>query len=85
MIGRKLILGVAALALCLGGMSTMAHAKACPAKCRTQIKACRQAKCTGLKHHAKSMCKRDCRTQLINVCKSVNNPTACSPSGAFVE
>jgi hypothetical protein len=84
MIGRKLVLGIAALALCLGGAS-MAHAKACPAKCKTEIKACRQTECAGLRGKAKRQCVHGCKSRFVTVCKQRKIPTACSPSGAFLE
>ena len=87
MIGRKLILVAAALALCLGGTSTVVHARACPAKCKTEIKDCRQTECAALptKHKMRAKCVRACKSRFVTACKAAHNPAACSPSGAFVD
>jgi hypothetical protein len=60
-------------------------AKPCAKKCKTEIKACKTTTCAGLKGKAKRTCIKDCKTPIITLCKARQNPTACSPSGAFLE
>jgi hypothetical protein len=85
-IGRKLALVVAAVALCVSMVPTAAHAKACPALCKNQIKACK-ATCTT---KPKAACKKACKTHFVTECKDTaskakDRTCPSSPSGAFLE
>ncbi|MGH7896208.1 MAG: hypothetical protein ACREQL_16200 [Candidatus Binatia bacterium] len=84
MIGRKLVLGLVALTLCLSAAPASVYAKACPAKCKVEIKTCRTA-CNELSGKAKKQCKRACKKSFVTLCKERQNPDACSPSGAFLD
>jgi hypothetical protein len=62
------------------------HAKACPALCRAQIKACKQ----GCTEKPKAACKRECKHHFVDECKAtstVPKERTCpaSPSGAFLD
>jgi hypothetical protein len=60
-----------------------AYAKACPAICKAEIKACKQL-CTT---PPKAKCKRACKKDIVDACKA-SGKTSCvvgSPSGAFVD
>ncbi|HXJ36292.1 MAG TPA: hypothetical protein VMS22_19840 [Candidatus Eisenbacteria bacterium] len=84
MIGRKIVLGLTALTLCLGLAASGAYAKPCPKKCHTELTACRTS-CLELKGKAKRMCIKDCKQPIIALCKERKSPTSCSPSGAFLD
>ena len=86
MIGRKLVLGVAVLAFCMSAAPATVLAKACPARCKVEIKTCKTA-CNnaGLKGMAKRKCKRACKKTFVAACKAANKPDSCSPSGAFLD
>lgn len=83
MIGRKVVGLVAMLAFAglVGGSN--AYAKACPAICKNEIKACKQT-CTT---KPKAKCKRKCKKDIVNICKNSGKTTCVlgSPSGAFVD
>jgi hypothetical protein len=66
--------------------ASMVHAKACPALCKLQIKACKQT-CT---EKPKAACKRACKRHFVDGCKAtstVPKERTCpaSPSGAFID
>jgi hypothetical protein len=66
----------------LVGGST-AYARACPAICRLEIKACRQA-CV---EKPKAKCKRACKRDIVSACKN-SGKTSCvvgSPVAAFLD
>jgi hypothetical protein len=89
-IGRKLALGMAAVALCVTMLPTAAHAKACPALCKDQIKNCKQTTCASLKGKAKKQCIHTCKSHFVTECKATSSTAkdrTCpsSPSGAFLE
>ena len=82
MIRRQMI---AAAALVLAGMmsASTVHAKACPAICKNEIKACKQT-CTT---KPKAKCKRACKHDIVAICKASGKTTcvqAGSPSAAFL-
>jgi len=85
-IGRKMFVGLAALVLAGVMSASVAHAKACPALCKQQIKACKQL-CTA---KPKAQCKHACKTHFVTECKnSASSPKdricPSSPSGAFID
>jgi len=76
-------------ALVIAGLlsASTVQAKACPALCKLQIKACRQTNCTV---KPKGPCKRECRKHFIDGCQAtstVPKERTCpaSPSGAFLD
>jgi len=85
-IGRKLFAVMAALVVAGVMSASMVHAKACPALCKVQIKACKDL-CT---EKPKAACKRACKKHFVDECKltsSVPKERTCpaSPSGAFID
>ena len=85
MIGRKMLVGVAALALTIAMAVTPAHAvKGCsPSKknmkgCKNEISACVTATCAELTGKAKRQCKAQCKSSIKTACTS--NTTVCTGS-----
>ena len=85
MIGRKTL--AVAMGLMLSGLvsAATAHAKACPALCKDQIKACK-ALCTT---KPKAACKHLCKKHFVDECKATaqkakDRTCPASPSGAFL-
>jgi hypothetical protein len=85
-IGRKLILGAMALGLCLAVTPSGVLAAPCPKKCKAEISTCTAA-CTaaGLVKKDLKKCKKGCKKGIVKACHTAKNPTACSPSGAFLD
>ncbi len=86
MIGRKVFVLMGALVLAGAISASTVHAKACPALCKEQIKACK-ATCTT---KPKAACKRACKKHFVDECKaSATSPKdricPASPSGAFID
>jgi hypothetical protein len=85
-IGRKLF-GVFAVLVLAGFMNAAtADAKACPALCRPQIRACMKT-CTT---KPKGPCKRECKSHFITECKNSSTTPKertcpASPSAAFLD
>jgi hypothetical protein len=81
------VIGVlAALVIAVLLSAATVHAKACPALCRLQIKACKQT-CL---EKPKAPCKRECRKHFIDGCKATSDvpkerTCPASPSGAFLD
>ena len=86
MIVRRMFVGVAALVLAGVMSASVAHAKACPALCKVQIKACKLL-CT---EKPKAACKRACKQHFVGECKLTSTTPKertcpASPSGAFLD
>ena len=78
------VIGVLVAVMVAGLLSvSMVHAKACPALCKVQIKACKLT-CT---EKPKAACKRACKKHFVDECKATEKPHTCpsSPSGAFID
>jgi len=81
----------ASAALVLAGVmaASMAHAKACPALCAQEIKACKDTLCASLKGKPKGVCKRTCKKGFVDACKATapkakDRTCPTSVAGAFV-
>lgn len=94
MIGRKLILGLAAFALCCALAPASAQAKACPARCKVETKACKKPGPTSgfyvgckdiTKRNLRNKCIKACKRNILSACKAAAKPDTCSPSGAFLD
>ena len=86
MIVRTVVGALVAVAMAGFLSASTVHAKACPALCKEQIKACKQL-CTT---KPKAACKRACKTHFVGECKATSTTPkdrTCpsSPSGAFID
>ena len=86
MIGRNIVAAAAALVLAGVMSASMVYGKACPALCKTQIKACK-ATCL---EKPKAACKHACKKHFVDECKLTSTTPKdrtcpASPSGAFLD
>ena len=87
---RKLMAASAALVLAGVMTASMVHAKACPALCSTQIRACKLAQCANLKGKEKRTCVHTCKKSFVDAChatapKAKDRTCPTSVSGAFID
>ena len=90
MIRKKMFAALAVMAFGAGlAFAPAADAKKCPGLCKTAIQGCQSRCATGTidgKKVTKKKCKLVCKNQIVKHCKAKKDvPTACSPSGAFVD
>jgi hypothetical protein len=92
MIGKKLLLGLAAATLAaglavpaMGAKAKCAPGKTGPKGCKNEIAACVAANCAELTKKAKAKCKRDCKRSVKLACRDSQGAYCASPSGAFVD
>jgi hypothetical protein len=86
---RKFMAASAALVLAGVMAASIVHAKACPALCKVQIKACKDAQCASLKGKEKGACKRTCKKSFVDACKATaekakDRTCPTSVAGAFL-
>lgn len=86
MMVRKFMAASAALVLAGVMAASMVHAKACPALCAQEIKACKLT-CT---EKPKAKCKRACKVGFVKACRATSDVAkdrTCpsSPLAAFLD
>lgn len=86
MIARTVVGALVAVVMAGFLSASTVHAKACPALCSAQIKACKATCLTA----PKAKCKRACKKHFVDECKQTapkakDRTCPSSPSGAFID
>jgi hypothetical protein len=87
---RKFMAASAALVLAGVMAASIVHAKACPAICKVEIKACKDTECASLKGKDKRVCKQTCKKGFVKAClatapKAKDRTCPSSPIAAFLD